>query len=107
MTSRSLHEHSVSVVHEEGLDWLLAELRTRLLSHVSTPDAMLISRQRYRELLTAALGHLRLALDDIGIGAELRAEELRRAGDCIGRITGAVDVEDLLDVIFSEFCVGK
>jgi tRNA modification GTPase len=35
------------------------------------------------------------------------AEELRRATDALGRITGRVDVEDLLDVIFREFCIGK
>ncbi|TIU61793.1 MAG: hypothetical protein E5W25_28180, partial [Mesorhizobium sp.] len=40
-------------------------------------------------------------------GQELRAEELRLAADRLGRITGAVDVEDLLDVIFSQFCIGK
>ena len=38
---------------------------------------------------------------------EMRAEEVRLAGLELGRTTGKVDVEDLLDVIFSEFCVGK
>jgi tRNA modification GTPase len=38
---------------------------------------------------------------------ELRAEDLRLALRCLGRITGAVDVEDLLDVIFRDFCIGK
>jgi tRNA modification GTPase len=37
----------------------------------------------------------------------MRAEDLRRAGDAIGRITGRIDVEDLLDVIFRDFCIGK
>ena len=40
-------------------------------------------------------------------GYELRAEDLRLASERIGRISGAVDVEDLLDVIFSQFCIGK
>jgi tRNA modification GTPase len=39
--------------------------------------------------------------------AELRAEDLRLAWRSLGRITGAVDVEDLLDVIFADFCIGK
>ena len=38
---------------------------------------------------------------------ELRADDLRLAADRLGRISGAVDVEDLLDVIFSQFCIGK
>ena len=39
--------------------------------------------------------------------AELRAEDLRLAWRSLGQITGTVDVEDLLDVIFRDFCVGK
>ena len=38
---------------------------------------------------------------------ELRAEDLRLALRSLGRITGAVDVEDLLDMIFRDFCIGK
>ena len=43
----------------------------------------------------------------IAIGEELAAEELRRAALCLGRLLGRVDVEDILDVIFREFCIGK
>ena len=38
---------------------------------------------------------------------ELRAEDLRRAAHALGRLTGAVDVEDVLDAVFSRFCIGK
>jgi len=38
---------------------------------------------------------------------ELRAEDLRQAVRAIGRILGRVDVEDILDVVFGEFCIGK
>ena len=38
---------------------------------------------------------------------ELRAEDLRRAATALGRVTGRVDVEDVLDQIFARFCVGK
>jgi tRNA modification GTPase len=47
------------------------------------------------------------ALEMTESGLELRAEELRLAGDALGRLTGKIDVEDLLDVVFSQFCVGK
>jgi tRNA modification GTPase len=40
-------------------------------------------------------------------GLEIRAEELRRASETFGRIAGTVDVEEVLGVIFSEFCIGK
>jgi tRNA modification GTPase len=42
-----------------------------------------------------------------GRGEELVAEELRSASHSLGRLMGRVDVEDVLDVIFREFCVGK
>ncbi len=38
---------------------------------------------------------------------ELRAEDVRRAAHALGRITGRVDVEDVLGQIFSRFCIGK
>ncbi|TIV70249.1 MAG: tRNA uridine-5-carboxymethylaminomethyl(34) synthesis GTPase MnmE, partial [Mesorhizobium sp.] len=57
------------------------------------------------ELLREAMGFLSAALS--GHSQELRAEELRLAAERLGRIVGAVDVEDLLDVIFSQFCIGK
>ena len=40
-------------------------------------------------------------------GEELIAEELRSAATTLGRLTGRVDVEDILDVIFRDFCIGK
>jgi tRNA modification GTPase len=42
-----------------------------------------------------------------GEGEELAAEELRIAANSLGRLLGRVDIEDILDVIFREFCVGK
>jgi tRNA modification GTPase len=62
---------------------------------------------RHVELLEKALGHLRSAASAKLDAVELRAEELRLAADQLGRIVGAVDVEDLLDVIFAQFCIGK
>jgi len=64
-----------------------------------------LTRARHRAALEIARDALRRAL-----GAplpELRAEDLRLAWRSLGRITGTVDVEDLLDVIFADFCIGK
>jgi tRNA modification GTPase len=50
---------------------------------------------------------LRRSIDAVGEGEELAAEELRVSAHSLGRLLGRVDVEDVLDVIFREFCVGK
>lgn len=65
------------------------------------------SRLRHRTLLNDSLAALSQAVNATSAGLDIRAEYLRQAGHSLGRITGRVDVEDLLDVIFSEFCIGK
>ncbi len=66
------------------------------------------TRARHRLALEEARETLTVALDGWNSrGPELTAEDLRMAARAIGRITGRVDVEDLLDVIFSDFCIGK
>lgn len=98
---------SVSSITGHGLDWLISEISDRVASSTNTSIDGLITRKRYRDGLVEALRYLTSASSMVTDAAELRAEELRMASDCIGRITGKIDVEDLLDVIFSEFCVGK
>ncbi len=89
----------------EGLDTLCRRLEEFLATELAPGEAPLITRSRHRDALLAC----RRALEAAKRGGddELRAEELRRATDALGRITGRVDVEDLLDLIFKEFCVGK
>jgi tRNA modification GTPase len=62
---------------------------------------------RQVELLRHCALHLCHAIDSRETALELRAEDLRLAGESLGRLTGRIDVEDLLDVVFSKFCVGK
>lgn len=88
-----------------GLDRLLNEIGARAAAAVGEAGDVMPSRLRHVELLKEALHFLRAALS--GQSQELRAEELRLAAERLGRIIGAVDVEDLLDVIFSQFCIGK
>jgi tRNA modification GTPase len=84
------------------------ELTTALAARIAaTYDiaAPLLTRARHREALETAADALRRSLSaDL---PELRAEDLRLAWRSLGRITGRVDVEDLLDVIFADFCLGK
>ena len=98
---------SISVSHTKGLDALLIEVKAQIRSKLQNHDGVLISRLRYRESLTECVKHLSFVIENEVSDIELKAETLRHASDCIGRITGKIDVEDLLDVIFSEFCVGK
>ncbi|MBX5000563.1 tRNA uridine-5-carboxymethylaminomethyl(34) synthesis GTPase MnmE [Rhizobium lentis] len=65
------------------------------------------SRQRHKDSLTKCLAALDAAIAETDASLELRTEQLRLAAEYLGRITGRVDVEQLLDVIFSEFCIGK
>ena len=98
---------SINTVHEDGLDNLLSFLRTKIGSFKFGIDgSALITRERHRTALEATKRLLNDALETAH-DLEIRSEYLRLAADEIGRITGRIDVEDLLDVIFSEFCVGK
>jgi tRNA modification GTPase len=64
-------------------------------------------RHRQVDQLRGCARHLDCAIDSRETPLELRAEELRLAGEALGRLTGRIDVEDLLEVIFSQFCIGK
>ncbi|MBZ9698946.1 MULTISPECIES: tRNA uridine-5-carboxymethylaminomethyl(34) synthesis GTPase MnmE [unclassified Mesorhizobium] len=101
-----LYEFGISVVDGTGVDGLLAEIGRRAAEAAGVSGDVLPSRLRHVELLDAANRHLHRAADE-RMPQELRAEELRLAADRLGRIVGAVEVEDLLDVIFSQFCIGK
>ncbi|TIL74993.1 MAG: tRNA uridine-5-carboxymethylaminomethyl(34) synthesis GTPase MnmE [Mesorhizobium sp.] len=90
-----------------GLAELLAEIGRRAAAQVGQAGDILPSRLRHVELLNETKRFLLAAAAEDGRGQELRAEELRLAADRLGRIVGAVDVEDMLDVIFAQFCIGK
>jgi len=85
------------------------ELLRGLVVPANRPETQsIITRARHRHALTRAMEALRAADNiDLGSAPELAAEEYRRAADSLGRLTGQVDVEELLDSIFSSFCIGK
>ena len=94
----------VSALTGEGIPELTRALAARIAETYDIA-APLLTRARHREALEAAADALRRSLAaDL---PELRAEDLRLAWRSLGRITGHVDVEDLLDVIFADFCLGK
>ncbi len=67
----------------------------------------LIARERQRQLLQQTAASLQRSISMLDRGEELAAEDLRAAAFSLGRLLGRVDVEDILDVIFREFCIGK
>ena len=96
----------VSAETGEGLDKLVDRLGSEVGSRLAVGSAPAITRARHRRALEDCAGALRRSLA-AGTAPELAAEDVRMAVRALGRITGRVDVEDLLDVIFRDFCIGK
>jgi tRNA modification GTPase len=90
-----------------GLADFLARLAQYAASYFGAESALL-TQERHRNALELTKTALDRALsDEAARGEELVAEELRVAAQGLGRLTGRVDVEDILDVIFRDFCIGK
>jgi tRNA modification GTPase len=100
---------SISATTGAGMDPLIVALTDHARSYFSATESPLVTRLRHRNAFAetaAALGRA-LAEGRNGGREELIAEELRSAAVFLGRLTGRVDVEDILDVIFRDFCIGK
>ena len=96
----------VSLKSGAGFDALLAALSALVEKRLETKDeSPALTRPRHRHALNDALASLRHAQD--AREPELFAEDLRLATRAIGRITGTVDVEEILDSVFRDFCIGK
>jgi tRNA modification GTPase len=97
----------ISASRGDGLPELIAALVSFAQEYFGGSEGGLIGRTRQRKLLQETAASLQRCIDVVGEGEELAAEELRTAVHSLGRLLGRVDVEDVLDVIFREFCVGK
>jgi tRNA modification GTPase len=96
---------AVSSTTGEGLAALEAELEARVAAALSQQEAPALTRARHRRLLEACAEELEQAVR--APAPELAGERLRRAADALGRLTGRIDVEEVLGAIFSSFCIGK
>jgi tRNA modification GTPase len=97
----------ISAKTGQGIDRLigdLAEVAARVTE--SGPGGPLLTRTRHRIELEAAEAAL-ARFENRALSPELKAEELRIAAHHLGRLTGRIDVEEVLGAIFSEFCIGK
>jgi tRNA modification GTPase len=104
---RPMAEFRISARSGVGLPELIEALVGFAQDYFGGGEGGLIARERQRMLVKDTADSLRRAIAVVGEGEELAAEELRAAAYSLGRLLGRVDVEDILDVIFSEFCVGK
>lgn len=98
---------AISTRTGEGLADLVDRIANIAAAAVGDPDDVVPARTRHRELIGDALRLLTEFQAAPDMPAEVRAETLRRTSHRLGALTGQVGVEDLLEVIFSEFCIGK
>lgn len=94
----------LSTVTGEGV----AEVKAHIIAAAvaGQREAAPLTRRRHRDGVEQALADVRAALSSIAT-PELAAESVRAAGDALGRIVGRIDVEEILDRVFGEFCIGK
>jgi len=97
----------VSVATGAGFDALVTRLEQRVVADLSGADFPSVTRERHRLRLSQARQHLARALDALAMGPELAAEDFRLAARALGRVSGRIDAEDVLDVVFASFCIGK
>lgn len=90
-----------------GLDKLTGLISEAVQERVGQGETVVITRERHRELLRKCCLDLENFIEGDLVDTELRAEDLRQAAFSLGRLVGKVDVEDVLDKIFIEFCIGK
>ncbi|MGB0478326.1 MAG: tRNA uridine-5-carboxymethylaminomethyl(34) synthesis GTPase MnmE, partial [Parvibaculales bacterium] len=96
---------SLSAKTGAGEAALLAALQNLVLATAGSGDSAPVTRARHVAILHEVMGHIAAAQNAAAL--ELAAEDLRLAQRALGRMTGAVDVEQLLDVVFADFCIGK
>lgn len=103
--------HNISAKTGFGLDGLIREMSDRISQQIvrRSKASVPLTRARHRHALVECVEALDRALASANAGndAEMMAEDVRVAAHALGRITGRVDVEELLDRIFSDFCIGK
>jgi tRNA modification GTPase len=98
----------VSAINGDGVDSLVSSLASFAAHYFASTEAAVITRARHRHALEETVAALDRALARSGEPVEeLIAEDMRSAATALGRLTGRIDVENILDVIFRDFCIGK
>ena len=95
----------ISAKTGQGVDALIEKIAGLVDERMGLREEPSLTRLRHREALRDCVADLRSALN--APEQELTAEDLRMAMRSLGKITGRVQVEELLDLIFKDFCIGK
>ena len=102
---RSSEALSISSTTGAGVDSLLKAIGQQLSMDLPSPDDVAFSNVRQREAVSRAVKELEAVSLDLPL--DINGQHLRYAGQALAEVTGDVDVEDVLDVIFGNFCIGK
>ena len=96
----------ISAKTGDGLEALISRLEEIARAEISAAGGAVLTRTRHRVELVSSRDALKRFVNH-DLAPELKAEELRIAARHLGRLTGLIDVEEVLGAIFSEFCIGK
>jgi tRNA modification GTPase len=97
----------ISASRGDGVPELIAAVVGFARDYFGSEEGGLIGRERHRKLLRETAELLQRSISAVDRGEEFIAEDLRAAAVSLGKLLGRVDVEDVLDKIFRDFCIGK
>jgi tRNA modification GTPase len=105
---KKLNHVLISVKDNLNVDGLILKIKNKLKNKFITSDDILITRERHRQHLEQSLSYLKNFEEKSNVDDfDKAAEDLRLATKHLGMIVGKVDVEEILDSIFNDFCIGK
>lgn len=100
-------DYRLSAKTGSGMENFIGALEARVAEMCSFAEPATLIRPRHEQAMRTCVSHLEAALDSPPERIELVAERLRGAAHALGMVTGTIGVEDVLDSIFREFCIGK
>ncbi len=107
LKARGLNVVELAARKPGGAEQARVALTAHVVDALSGAEFPAATRIRHAESLTDARTYIQRALSDVGLEVELAAEDVRLAARSLSRITGRIDPEDVLDRVFSSFCIGK
>lgn len=106
-TLKNKNEFYISIYNDNSILELIEAVKTHIKQFKPKYNDILPAKQRHINLLKQTIYDINIAINENNLPIEIRAEYIRNATQHIGRIIGTVDVESILDVVFSKFCIGK
>lgn len=106
-TSNNKYEFFISIYNEDSIKNILCAISKYLDKYIPKQGDILPARHRHINLLKYTIHDIKIAIEREELPIEIRAEYIRSAAYHIGKIIGKVDIENVLDVVFSKFCIGK